>query len=209
MTPSDTVTPLPEPFDDVSHWRLFAIVPYTKVPCDAGVNSDTIDVPKGPVAFEFVPPPPEPRDFLPSDVNPDMDILMHMSINWPSNGEYFVPAYQVSSLPYLSSSTISLGQVHRYVFPFVTKFINVVNRGSSGTDKICLAFTERGLLPSVGNYVTLDQGDTVGHEVRTTEMYISCSAGTTVDYQIFCGLTTIPSKNFMILTGSNGHPGVG
>lgn len=132
-----------------------------------------------------------------------------MSMNWPSNGEHYSPAYQVSALPYLSSSIITQGQVHRYEFPFVTKFVNVVNRGSLSTDKICISFTERGLQKNVGNYITLDQGDTVAHEVRTTHLFVSCSAGTAVDYQIFCGLTTIPAKNFLILTGSNGHPGVG
>lgn len=169
---------------------------------------ETINVPNGPTALAFEPPPPV-EDFLPSDVNPDMHILMSMSVNWPTNGEYFAPAYQVSSLPYLSSSIISQGQVHVYRFPFVTKFINVANRGSVSTDRICLAFTERGLQSTVGNFVMLDQGDTVSHEIRTTELYISCSQGAGVDYQIFCGLTTIPSKNFLILTGSNGHQGVG
>lgn len=132
-----------------------------------------------------------------------------MTSNWPANGEYFTPAYQVSALPFLSSSIISRGQIHAYSFPFVTKFVNVVNRGSVSTDKICLSFTTRGLEPAVGNFITLDQGDTVNHDVRTTELYISCSAGSAVDYQVFIGLTTIPAKNFLTLTGSNGHPGVG
>lgn len=134
---------------------------------------------------------------------------MLMSLNWPTNGEYYAPAYQVSALPYLSSSVISQGQVHLHRFSYATKFINVVNRGSTGVDKICIAFTSRGLEPTVGNFITLDQGDTVSHEVRTTELYVSCSAGANVDYQIFCGLTTIPAKNFLVLTGSNGHEGVG
>ena len=138
-----------------------------------------------------------------------MRILIVMSLNWPTNGEYYSPAYQVSALPYLSSSIISQGQIHKYEFPFVTKFVNIVNRGSVGSDKICISFTERGLQKTVGNYITLDQGDTVSHEVRTTQLYVSCSVGSGVDYQVFCGLTTIPSKNFLILTGSNGHPGVG
>jgi hypothetical protein len=77
------------------------------------------------------------------------------------------------------------------------------------SDKIALAFTERGLQSTVANYITLDQGDTVHEEIRTTVLFISCSAGSSVDYQIFCGLTNIPSKNFLTLTGSNGHPGVG
>ncbi len=132
-----------------------------------------------------------------------------MSINWPANGEYATPAYQISALPYLSSSLISQGQIHKYEFPYVTRFINIVNRGSLSSDKIALAFTERGLQSTVANFITLDQGDTVHEEIRTTVFFISCSAGTGVDYQVFCGLTNIPSKNFLTLTGSNGHPGVG
>ena len=132
-----------------------------------------------------------------------------MSINWPANGEYATPAYQISALPYLSSSIISQGQIHKYEFPYVTKFINIVNRGSLASDKIALAFTERGLQSTVANYITLDQGDTVHEEIRTTVLFISCSAGSTVDYQVFCGLTNIPARNFLLLTGSNGHSGVG
>lgn len=211
--PSDTVTDPPAPFDPVSHRMLLVDVPYTNDPCEPGVMFETMIVPNGPDEFEL-PPPPTPEDFLPNEVKPDIallsyDILMFMSLNWPSNGEYFSPAYQVSSLPYLSSSIISQGQIHAYKFPFVTKFINIVNRGSVSTDKICLAFTERGLKPSVANFITLDQGDTVSHEVRTTELYISCSQGSTVDYQVFCGLTLIPEANFLRITGSNGHVGVG
>lgn len=132
-----------------------------------------------------------------------------MSLNHPSSGEYFSPAYQISSLPYLSSSIISVGQIHRHEFPFVTKFINVANRSVSSTGKISIAFTERGLQKTVGNYITLDQADTVHEEIRTTVLFVSCSAGSDVEYQIFCGLTSIPSKNFLPITGSNGHSGVG
>jgi len=76
------------------------------------------------------------------------------------------------------------------------------------TDKIALGFTENGITKS-GNFVTLDQGASVNEEIRTTMLFISCSAGTNVDYQLFCGLTTIPQKNFLTLSGSNGHEGVG
>lgn len=130
-----------------------------------------------------------------------------MSLAWPQNGEHYAPAYQVSALPYLSSSMISVGAIHRYDFPLVTRFVNVVNRGSNSADKIALSFTENGF--RTGNYITLDQGVSVDQEVRTSALYISCSGGTNVDYQVFCGLTTIPAKNFLMLTGSNGHPGVG
>lgn len=132
-----------------------------------------------------------------------------MSINWPYVGEQYSPAYQVSALPYLTSSVVNTGEVHKYEFPFVTRFINIVNRSTDSTGVLGVAFTERGLLPSVGNYITLEQADTVYEEIRTTALYISCKAGTSVNYELFCGLTTIPAKNFLTLTGSNGHPGVG
>lgn len=131
-----------------------------------------------------------------------------MSLNHPAAGEYYTSAYQMSALPFVTSSVISLGEVHRYDFPFVTRFIDVCNLGSGATDSIAVGFTENGVLKT-GNYVTLKIGASVNEEIRTSVLYVSCSSGTGVNYQVFCGLTTIPSRNFLTLTGSNGHPGVG
>jgi hypothetical protein len=131
-----------------------------------------------------------------------------MSNNWNQNGEYFTSAYQMSALPFVTSSIISLGEVHKYEFPFVTRFIDVVNRGSGPSDTIAIGFTENGIL-NTKNYVSIDRGSSVNEEIRTTILYISCSVGSNVDYQLFCGLTTIPARNFLMLTASNGHPGVG
>lgn len=130
-----------------------------------------------------------------------------MSLQWPQNGEYNISAYQMSAMPYVTSSVINSGEVHRYDFPYVTRFIDVVNRGSSA-DKIALGFTENGIM-NTGNYVILDSGASVNEEIRTTSLFISCSAGTGINYQLFCGLTTIPARNFLPLSASNGHPGVG
>ncbi len=207
---AETVGP-PLPLDPVVQIALF--MPCTNVPWPDGVMLDTNEVPKGPTEFAFdVPVPPMPPEFfLPNDVNPDISsplvIIKNMSINWPTNGEHFVPSYQISALPYLSSSIISNGQIHKYDFPYITIFIDVANKGFVSTDKIALAFTENGF--KTGNYITLEQGDTVHHNIRCDELYVSCSAGTLVDYQVFCGLTTIPVRNFLKITGSNGHPGVG
>ena len=114
----------------------------------------------------------------------------------------------MSALPYVTSSVISVGEVHRYDFPFVTRFIDVCNRGSGATDAIAIGFTENGVL-NTGNYVTIDRNASVNEEIRTTTLFISCSAGTSVSYQLFCGLTVVPAINFLALTASNGHPGVG
>lgn len=130
-----------------------------------------------------------------------------MGINWPACDENYVPAYQISALPYLTSSLISDGEIQKHDFVFVSTFVNVANKGSVSTDKIAVAFTRNGF--KTGNFITLDQGDTIHHNVRCGSLFISCSAGTNVDYQLFCGLTTIPVRNFLTITGSNGHPGVG
>ena len=127
---------------------------------------------------------------------------------WQQNGEYFVAAYQTSALPYVTSSYISSGEVHRYEFPYVTRFIDIVNRGAGPSDVISIGFTENGIL-NTGNFVSIDRGASVNEEVRTTQLFVSCSVGTNINYQLFCGLTVIPAKNFLLLTGSNGHPGVG
>jgi hypothetical protein len=131
-----------------------------------------------------------------------------MSISWPQNGEYNISSYQLSALPYVSSSVINSGEVHRYDFPFVTRFIDVVNRGASANDKIAVGFTENGITKT-NNYVVLGQGASVNEEIRTTMLFVSCSSGNAINYHVFCGLTTIPTKNFLTLTGSNGHAGVG
>lgn len=130
-----------------------------------------------------------------------------MSFN-PVAGEYYTSAYTMSALPFVTSSVINLGEVHCYEFPFVTRFIDVCNLGAGPTDSIAIGFTENGVVKT-GNYVTLKTGASVNEEVRTSVLYVSCSNGTSVNYQVFCGLTTIPSRNFLMLTGSNGHPGVG
>jgi hypothetical protein len=131
-----------------------------------------------------------------------------MSLNQPAAGEYFTPAYQVSAMPFVTSSVINSGEIHKYEFPYVTRFIDIVNRGNGANDKIAIGFTENGLTKTY-NYITLDRLATVNEEIRTTVLYVSCSSGNKIDYQLFCGLTTIPAKMFLILSASNGHPGVG
>lgn len=131
-----------------------------------------------------------------------------MATNWPTVGEHYTPAYQISSVPFITSSVISNGEVHRYEFPYVTRFVNVLNRGT-GSDEICVSFSENGLKPSVGNFNTLDKGFSMGGEFRTTTLFVSCSSGTNVKYNLLCGLTSIPADRFLLLTGSNGYSGIG
>lgn len=130
-----------------------------------------------------------------------------MGLSYPIINEGYVPAYQASAVPYITSSQISLGEIQRYDFNQVTRFFNVRNVGLLDTDEIAVAVTENGL--SSGNYFILSRGDAFRDEIRTTRLFVSCSSGTNVRFQIIAGLTNIPSNQFLLLTGSNGHTGVG
>lgn len=130
-----------------------------------------------------------------------------MSLNHPTPGENYSPAYQISAMPFLSSSNLTAGEVLRVDFGFISRFIQVKNRGAAGTS-ISLGFTENGLTPAKGNYYVISPGETLSAEIRCTSVFLSASAGTP-SFSLMAGLTTIPEKAFTPLTGSNGYPGVG
>ncbi len=132
-----------------------------------------------------------------------------MSINHPTLSEGYVPAYQMSAVPYITSSLISAGEVHTYNFPQVTRFFNVINLSAVTADKIAVSVTELGLQPAAGNFFSLPAGTAFRDEIRTTALFISGTSGTAVEYQLVVGLTSIPERNFLTVTGSNGHVGVG
>lgn len=130
-----------------------------------------------------------------------------MALNYPTFHEGYVPAYQMSALPYVTASQISLGEVQEFAFEHVTRFINVKNCGSIDTDKIAVAFTQRGF--EVGNYFTVDAGVSFRDEIRCDRIFISGSAGTNVDFELVMGISPIPRKQFNTITGSLGYQGVG
>ena len=89
-----------------------------------------------------------------------------MSLNWPKAGPNFVPAYQVSGIPYVTSSISvelrpvstnnnQVSEVVKVSFPNVTKSLTITN---TGANFIRLGFSENGLFQggetySLGNQV--------------------------------------------------------
>jgi hypothetical protein len=130
-----------------------------------------------------------------------------MSLNNPVLGEGYVPAYQISPVPYVTSSNVTLGATKSYTFPCVTKSIFVQNTAAA-SNVIAIAFTQNGLLPANSNFLILSGGQTLSQDVRTSALFISGSAGTST-FGVLAGLTSIPVKNFLAVTGSNGYSGVG
>lgn len=132
-----------------------------------------------------------------------------MSLNNPVIHEGYVPAYQASSVPFVTSSVISNGEIHTIEFQQVTRFFNVQNTASGSSDEIAVSFTLNGLNPSQRNYFTLAQGVAFRDEIRCTRLFVSCTNGTDVRYQVVAGLTNISANQFLVITSSNGHQGVG
>lgn len=130
-----------------------------------------------------------------------------MSLNNVVIGEGYVPAYQISPVPFVTSSNVNLGQTKSYNFDFVTKSIFVQNTAASNT-VLAIAFTQNGLLPSRSNFLILSGGQSFSQDVRTSALFISGSSGSPT-FSLLAGLTNIPVKNFLTVTGSNGYAGVG
>ena len=134
-----------------------------------------------------------------------------MSINHPKPGLGFVPEYQVSSWPYLTSSNLATaGTIHRHDFPGVTRWIAVHNNESGGSSKnLAISFTENGFKPAFSNFYILHASEqTERWEVKCTSLFVSASHDN-ISYSLAAGYTAINPDQFPILTGSNEFLGVG
>jgi hypothetical protein len=125
-----------------------------------------------------------------------------MSLNNPSMHEGFVPAYQVSAVPFVTSSAVTT--VNQVSFPYVTRFFTIQNNSSLA---LRFGFTQLGVQGT--NYFTIPSGSNYTGEIRTDRLFLSSSTAASISYSIIAGLTGVPTRNFSIITGSNGFDGVG
>jgi len=141
-----------------------------------------------------------------------------MSLNWPKMGPNFVPAYQISGLPFVTSSAgeelTNTGNVVKITFPFVTSNIAVTSVGAyQGILRV--GFTENGVNGiDTHNYITLpvlpDKPITSAQlSIRCKELFLRNDeddgvSGNAVGFSVFAQLTTILGSEFPILTGSGG-----
>ena len=105
-----------------------------------------------------------------------------------------VPAYQVSGRPFASSSTVGRsGNVVKVEFPYVTRWIYVVNSDTNGAK---VAFSENGL--SGDNFFRVKSGTSSEVlDLKISELYLTGSD----DLTVVAGLTTISPVR---LSGSTG-----
>ena len=118
-----------------------------------------------------------------------------------------VGSYQVSGIPYLSGGIDASGAGASLTFPYVTRWIQITNSGS--TD-LYYGYSENGAAGSnVG--IVLPNSTTPRLEVKVTELYMQ--GGTSGGVYVAAGLTNLPTDRVdnIAPSGSNwsGSVGVG
>jgi hypothetical protein len=133
-----------------------------------------------------------------------------MSLKNPSPGVGFVPEYQVSSWPYVTSSIVATsGDKKRIQFPGVTRWIQIQNSDHGGSANLSFGFTENCFLASNSNYFNLHAGElTARLELKCKELWITADTNST-PFNVIAGYTSINTGSFPVLTGSEGWQGVG
>ena len=151
-----------------------------------------------------------------------------MPLNYPQQGPGDVPSYQMSAVPFVTSSA---GTEVRNVpislkFPNVTRFFVIHNISSN---PMRIGFTKAGVSgeggisgsspsnPSGGesnadrsNYFVLSGNSTTGRlEIRCNELFFLRDTSDNCGFSIIAGVTPISDKQFPTLTGSSGYDGVG
>jgi hypothetical protein len=120
-----------------------------------------------------------------------------MSLNYPTVGENYSPAYQVSAVPFVKSESITGGQIKKISLDYVARFFTLKNTGS-GT--ISFGFSAEGVAGS--DKFTLKTDESYIGELRVTEIFVTASANSS--FTFLAGLTSIPARNLASYTNSFG-----
>ena len=152
--------------------------------------------------------------------------------NWQGQGPNYVPAYQASGTPFVTSSDGNNvdDMPRRISFPYVTRFFQVTNTGAR---PLRVGFSENGIQGAGGsvsgsayerlgkskNYIVISgsagdgtttaTGGTVRLELRCKELWVMADGSDNTGFSLVAGLTGIHHTQFPNLTGSNGFQGVG
>tara|TARA_Y100001937_G_C7100290_1_gene322170 strand:- start:682 stop:1098 length:417 start_codon:yes stop_codon:yes gene_type:complete len=127
------------------------------------------------------------------------------------NGLRTTSAYQVSGIPYATGSLsleASSGNAFKVAFPYVTRWLTVVNRSNQN---VRVGFSKAGVEGT--NYFTVHKGNTTPTDMSRLELkvneihLISHGSAITSQVDIVAGLTTIPTGS--LVTNWSGSIGVG
>jgi len=143
----------------------------------------------------------------------------------PTPGVGAVGQYQMSGIPYASSSIIVPrgGELPLKVeFPYVTKFVTVINEATGSDKPLRVGFSSFGVTGSetnatnTNNFFVLDNGESYTGEFRVHSIYLlganvnghnSARTASPTTASVIAGLTGIPSGK--LINNWSGSSGVG
>lgn len=146
-----------------------------------------------------------------------------MTLNNPFMGPGDVPSYQMSAIPFLTSSAATevplSGTPIKVTFPNVTRFVVVTPLSAN---PLRVGVTAKGVLgegasvsgsahestPDHANYFIVTAA-TSRLEIRTKELFFMSHSGGAGGFSLLAGITPIKASMFPTLTGSAGYIGVG
>jgi len=139
----------------------------------------------------------------------DTGMLMHQA------GLGSVGSYQMSGIPFATASVtvpVNSADPLKIQFPYVTKFVTVINTGSVTTPNLRVGFSALGTSGSGTNYFTLGFGESYTGEWRIEDLFLISNTTAQSSASIIAGLTPIPRGiPSFVSTGNNwsGSTGIG
>ena len=136
------------------------------------------------------------------------------SLRWPEPGPSDVPSYQLSAIPWMTSSTAPNGSVMEISFPNTTRWIEFLNTSNAA---IRVGFSENGVNAnpaSNAHYFTVPATtpgtQTTRWELRCSKLYLR-GEGASATFSLAAGLSAVPSRYFDAMSGSLGgvYGGIG
>jgi len=123
-----------------------------------------------------------------------------------------VGSYQMSGIPYVTASlTVAASNAAPTAvqFPFVAKFVTIINTGSAATPNLKVGFSSNGVNTG-NNFFTLTYGQSYTGDWRVEDLYLQSATTSPTSASIIAGLTPIPRGiPSFVSTGNNWSGSVG
>ena len=136
-----------------------------------------------------------------------------MSGNWGPPAHNFVPEYQQSGIPFVTSSAANevTDAPIQVSFPYVTRWVKIFNTDGVAGDTLRVGFTQNGVNSvETANYFILSGSESTERlELKCKEIWLRRHGSNNASFSVLAGLTNVPASSFPSLTGSNGVLGVG
>lgn len=120
-----------------------------------------------------------------------------MPLGNPQGGFSNLGEFQSSALPWVTSS-LATSTPTQINFNYITRFITVINPDAN--TNLSMGFTLNGI--SNGQRVIIPHGTSLTFDWRATKIWIKSETGSSLNYSLAVGLTTVPASMMPLLTGS-------